>query len=146
MREILFKGKRKDNNEWIYGYVAYVPQVLLHLSQWFIMEFIGIESGEPLFEYYEVMPETVCQYIGIKDKAGNRIFENSIMKGLFGTGIGCDSTKYKEFNFKVAHHGHSPEFHLEMPNNYGRYRFCPHLTDCLVIGNTFDHPELLQSL
>src|SRR3954464_12639958 len=114
MREYLFKSKRRDDNKWVYGFIAHTPPVLLNSSQFFIVEFIGIESGEPIFDYHEVIPETICQYIGIKDKAGNKIFENSILKGLFGTGMGLKSTKYKEFNFPVTYHGHSPEFHLEM--------------------------------
>lgn len=136
MREILFKGKRKDNGEWIFGDLI---QSVNSNMKWILPI-----SESDLTSTVEVIPDTICQYICIKDKTGNRIFENSILKGMFGTGIGCKSTKYKEFNFSVTYHGHSPEFHLNMPNNYGRYRFCPHLTDCLVIGNTIDHKDLLQ--
>lgn len=134
MRTILFKGKRKDNKEWIAG-----DLIQNNMGRKYILP---IEESD-LTKSIEVVPETICQYIGIKDKVGSMIFENSIMKGKFGTGIGCKSTKYKEFNFLVSHHGRSPEFHLDMPKNYGRYRFCPYLTECIVIGNLFDHPELL---
>lgn len=145
MREYLFKGKKINNMEWVCGFYVNSPALPFSDSKHFIVEFTGIESGEPIFDWHEVIPETVCQYIGIKDKVGQMIFENSIMKGKFGTGIGCKSTKYKEFNFSITYHGHSPEFHLNMPEGYGRYRFCPYLTDCIVIGNLFDHKELLQS-
>lgn len=137
MREILFKAKKWDNSKWVFG-----DLIQTESGDKFILP---IEEPD-LLKNIQVIPETVCQYIGIKDQVGNKIFENCIMKGRFGTGIGCESTKYKMFNFSVTHHGHSPEFHLNMPINYGRYRFCPHLTECLIIGNTFDNPELLQSL
>lgn len=136
MREILFKAKKWDNSEWVYGDLIQGGE---NDCKWIL----PIEETV-LTNVIKIIPDTICQYIGIKDKEDNKIFENSILKGKFGTGIGCKSTKYKEFNFKVTYHGHSPEFHLEMPRDYGRYRFCPHLTECFVIGNTFDHPELLQ--
>lgn len=134
MRLILFKGKRKDNKEWITG-----DLIQTYENTKFILP---IEESD-LTEIIEVIPETICQYIGINDKVGNMIFDNSIMRGRFGTGIGCKSTKYKEFNFSVTYHGHSPEFHLDMPKNYGRYRFCPYLTECIVVGNVFDNKDLL---
>lgn len=64
MREYLFRGKRKDNGEWVYGFVAYAPKVLTYTGQCFIMVFSGIESGDPFFDYHEVIPETFCQFTG----------------------------------------------------------------------------------
>lgn len=136
MREILFKGKLIDRSDWVTGFLVIDKDG----TAWIV------NNHGASYTWDEVIPETVCQYIGIKDTVGQMIFENSIMKGKFGTGIGCKSTKYKEFNFSVTYHGHSPEFHLNMPKNYGRYRFLPYLTECIVIGNLFDHKELLQSL
>lgn len=165
MRDILFKGKRIDTKKWIFGYLLYVD------SKPFIFELgthinhsahfgenggfgilgsgdtphvVGLEQEKiPRGWLCEILPETVSQYIGIKDKVGSRIFENNILRGKFGTGIGGKSTKYKEFNFSISFHEHSQSFHLDMPKGYGRYRFCPHLTECIVIGNMFDHSELL---
>lgn len=146
-REVLFKGKRIDNGEWVNGFYVNSLDFPFIDSKHFIVEFTGIESGEPLFDWHEVIPETVSQYIGIKDKVGAKIFDNSIMKGKFGSGIGGKSTKYKEFNFLISSDSNSSgiQFNLNMPKNYGRYRFCPYLTDCIVVGNLFDNKELLQS-
>lgn len=135
MREILFKGKSKKTNSWILG-----DLIQSDSGAKYILPFEEPNCNNGI----EVIPETVSQYIGIKDKVGAKIFESSILKGKFGTGIGMKSTKYKEFNFSISFQKHSQQFHLDMPKNYGQYRFCPHLTDCIVIGNTFDHPELLQ--
>lgn len=146
MREVLFKGKRIDNGEWINGFYVNCPAFPLNDSKHFIVEFIGIESGEPIFDWHEIIPETTSQYIGIKDRVGQNIFENCIIKGKFASGVGGKSTKLKEFNFSIIYNTHSQCFQLKMPEGYGRYRFCPDLELCLIIGNTFDHPELLQSL
>lgn len=138
MREYLFRGKKWDNSEWVYGDLIQGGE---DGSKWIL----PIEELK-LTQVIKIIPETVGQYIGIKDKNKRRIFENDILKGQFGSGIGCKSTKYKEFMFTVSYHNHSPEFHLDMPKNYGKYRFCPHLTDSEVVSNIHDNPELLHSL
>lgn len=70
MREILFKGKRKDNGEWVQGY--YVETLRYNNLHW-------IWDGK---EYIAVDPETIGQYTGLTDcsEDKNRIFENSIIR------------------------------------------------------------------
>ena len=67
MRDILFRGKRLDNGEWEYG---------------FIVKMFGayhIIDKDDENTAYEVISETVCQYTGLNDKNGKRIFENGYM-------------------------------------------------------------------
>lgn len=135
MREILFKGIRQHGEGWVLGDLI---QSCNTDSKWILPI-----SESDLTQVIEVMPETISQYIGIKDKVGSRIFENSILKGQFGTGIGGKSTKYKAFNFSISFNEHLQKFCLNMPKGYGQYRFHPYLKECIVIGNIFDHPELL---
>jgi len=88
----------------------------------------------------------LMQYTGLKDKNGKEIYEGDILKGLFATGGGGNSTKYKEFNFSFSCHisNSSSQFGIDMPKRYGSYRFHPYIHQCEIIGNIYEKPELLK--
>ena len=117
MREIEFRGKDVVTGEWRYGYVVICD------NRSYILKDIGGIS-------YEVIPETVGQYIGKKDKNGVKIFTGDIIK-FSGGGVWsvyyCEDTSM----FRLRNGG---------------------LTCCVadgklysVIGNTTDNPELLET-
>ena len=130
MREILFKAKRLENGEWVEGYV-----VRKH-GLYFIYSSVNSESCRQ--NNYEIAPETLCQFTGLCDKNGKKIWENDILMARLDESYPEDVTyETVEWNVAgwVAHETgctdreYLDEFDLE------------HFE---VVGNVFDNPELLQ--
>ena len=69
MREVLFKGKRKDTGEWIEGYFFKI------WDRTFILW--GMTNDIP--DMIEVIPETVSQFTGLTDKYKKKIFEGDLI-------------------------------------------------------------------
>ena len=72
MRDILFRAKRADNGEWVEGLPSYDMNGNL--------EEIEVYRGFCNCNTYEADPETVCQYTGLTDKNGRKIFEGDIVR------------------------------------------------------------------
>lgn len=130
----LFRAKSLDDGEWVQG--CYIYDVARDRSE-SLNEFA--HRIQPLYEnaYAEpVDPSTICQCTGLKDKNGNLIWENDIVKGKYYDGGKAyehmGQIKYDCQSYKVVGINQYKGYHAELDNLYE------------TVGNIFDNPELLE--
>lgn len=134
MREILFKAKRKDNGEWVEGYYLNVAKIN-HFICTGKIKLNGAVKGILAPEMYEIDPDTLCQYTGLTDKNGEKIWENDIVDTFEESSKEFlrNVVKFKDGCFKVFKK-HYLSMHMD---SYER-------TDLKVVGNIFDNADLLE--
>lgn len=121
MREILFKAKRKDNGKWVEGDAIHEP-----IGMSIRHEKNGMSVRVP------VDPDTLCQYTGLTDKNGKRIWENDIIELPGEDGYFVCEWQEDTARFVLNGEGLTVDF-----DNYWSY-------EVEVIGNIFDNPDLLE--
>jgi uncharacterized phage protein (TIGR01671 family) len=135
-REILFKAKRVDNGEWVkgsliihsgYAFITGGNQILKTPSKKY-----NLHTFEGL---YEVDPDTVSQYTGLKDRNGKMIFEGDVVKTKSGW-YGYFEEYYPEKIAEVVYENNN--FTLKCYTHDYWYE------QCEIVGNVFDTPELLK--
>lgn len=161
MREILFRGKRTDNGEWETGSLVIIRDGCSDKEVFIADKMTGYHTP--------VLPETVCQFTGLYDKNGRKIFEGDIIlyhhkvKKL----VPCEDATQEE----ILHYGLDPESGFGLAyrpkrtirykgnvtidpicgtdlnlNNNCQWWLCEkngQLTSVEIIGNIYDNPELL---
>lgn len=135
MRGILFRGKRKDDGEWVYGW--YAPLVCNDRTEIpSIKDFNGTD--------WRVEPKTIGQFTGRWDEDCNKIFEGDILEISCDDGTAyitevcayggtlCVDVEGEDYDFTAI------DFAVDIWKN--------NCCECKVIGNIYDNPELLEEL
>lgn len=119
MREILFRGKTKNNREWAFSKCHTATMTC------------GVEK-------YEYIPETVGQFTGQTDMIGRKIFEGDILQTedrlvvvMWNNNAGCWDSKFVRY--------------IEKPSTTG-ILYSQWRRWATVIGNIHDNPELLVGI
>lgn len=142
MTEILFRGKRVDNGEWVYGYYFKATHHWhnhgIH-EDWIAVDTIQNGGYCNVRGKYAIIPETLGQYTGLTDKNGKKIFDGDIVMVIdnvwgspFCYGI-TGKIVYDECGFFIE--PKNPRDTQWLYNECAIYE---------VIGNIHDNPELLE--
>lgn len=136
-RQILFKAKRKDNGEWVEGYYVYCRK------RRYILQILNKEIGfdERENEWIEIDPGTICQYTGLTDKNGKKIFEGDVVKYVDV----CGEVKFGLHESTWQINKYNQGFFVTFPKEYSlRSELGFWRNKIVVIGNIFDNAELLE--
>ena len=126
MREIIFRGKRLDNGEWVYGslFVGFQKSYICPEA----IAMYNFDGALCIGGFIEVYPSTVGQYTGLKDKHGKngkRIFEGDILSFRAGR---THVVRFEDGAFILEDSAIPIPFAIKSE----------------IIGNVHDNPELLK--
>lgn len=128
MRDILFKAKRLDNGKWVEGLVSYP-----HVTENGMVKSYYFQGRDEMGFWFQctVSADTICQYTGLTDKNGNKIWENDIIKEHCNELVGRLIWDVPTATYKLEGFGNDykiEDAHIEWE----------------VIGNIFDNADLLK--
>lgn len=124
----LFKAKRKDGREWVFGGLSYCET-----GAYFITN-MGKDHISYIGFHQEVDPNTICQCTGLKDKNGKLIWENDIVvyydmteeRYLISWEANKACYEYQQYGCSMMNFDELSGYKIE------------------VLGNVFDNQELLE--
>ena len=142
MREILFRGKRTINGDWVYGDFVHGNERKSLRDSIFVYD-----SETQSFNDYEINPSTLGQYTGLKDKNGNRVFDGDILHiSKIADGLGGYYQPPLDYPVNVVVKWDlcawmwetlcEDKRYISFPDSWCHY-------ECDIIGNIHDNPELL---
>lgn len=138
MREILFRGKRADNGEWVEGQLLYFKSSVGTNELALIVEGCEWDNSTEWFNLgkrAKVIPETVGQFTGLLDKNSKKIFEGDIVRCEIEYDVGC--------------YPHTETYTGTVMYEGGMFHpLCVHCDTkkVEVLGNSWDDPEEMEEL
>lgn len=147
MREYKFRGKRKDNGEWVKGDLIRVPKDCGSYNEPPSLELVTYIADNSVLthEFIEVLPKTVSQSTGLHDKDGKEIWEGDIVRIFEHRFSPCDfEVMFCDINYcwwlsgveKREEGGSYQSYSFSNLNGFG--------SDSKVIGNIWDNPEMKE--
>ena len=128
----LFKAKRIDNGEWVFGYIARYG----HTGK---EKYYIIPSYASVLYSFLIDKNTICQCTGLKDKNGKLIWENDVVRVCWQDNEAqCEEIAQVTWD-KFGYYPWLDEYHCDGCDLFNE------VLDIEVIGNIFDNPELLES-
>ena len=149
MSDILFKAKSTYTKEWVEGYIVNHAGLLwIYTGEVDLLNSYSNGYGTTVYESIKhiIDKNTICQYTGLTDKNGNKIWENDIVKHhfeecfapiRFGKYQSCfDATKTQHIGFSVDW-GRKQALRKDLG-------YWVNMVECDIVGNALDNPELLD--
>ena len=140
MREILFRGKRIDDGEWVEGSLVHRTKFYGDTDDRYFI----ICNGEFHYDYYdavEVDPKTVGQFTGVLDKNDKKIFEGDVVKTKYGrlcVVVWFSSQVCNCWDLETIRT--LDNVRITPPTSIDLFKKC----NLEVVGNIHDNPELLE--
>lgn len=137
----LYKAKRKDNDEWVYGYLwvgacsAYITPSNVGITYY-------EENKRIVACAYEIDPTTICRCTGLTDKNGKLIWEHDIVQVDMYSWIEPEDEAFGIITYSETYGAYGVlsknkwSSLVDLQGSYTTQRF--------VLGNRFDNPELLE--
>lgn len=159
MREILFRGKRADNGEWVEGgFFTREEKCYIVVRERYMPDTRDCDTADYYekhtfykIEIIEVIPETVGQYTGLTDKNGKKIVEGDVIKYnikgskvhdigkvVYWKGAFCLERHIWNWNETLRHRIGEIGSESDMGASFS-YEY-----EYKIIGNIHDNPELLK--
>jgi uncharacterized phage protein (TIGR01671 family) len=142
MTEVKFRGKRLTDGEWIYGSLIITKFKDNPANRYYIVNFLGNYTFD-----HEVVPATIGQWLGSRDKEGRDIYEGDVVRGELETWDDhMEETRTVKFESKVLYRHNAFSIYRAYFGSSMGLAWQPFTPEqCIsseIIGNIHDNPDL----
>ena len=138
MREIEFKAKEIGTGDWVYGYLVRIHEDDYRIVTEDDLNYAYTGGYDYDGSMTKIDKNTICQYTGLTDKNGNKIWENDVVEAWSDGTMACGKVQQRIDGTWIMYPAwQNKTMWYFIPNEFGE-------TTVEVIGNIFDNPELLE--